>query len=220
MENNNYSCVDEKEINLYKYSDIDLVNFIKEKNKSNNNLSDQKSKNKNGFLVELAIFLERKLKNNISLYQNGFKIYKQKLLADKYFMQNTISNDIKNLTINQLIDLLTNIKNNKDLKKSNEFFSIGQYIKNNYNKQNNENELNNSQFSLNNINFELNENENQNNNKKFSNKNKLIHGLNIREIYHSPSPLLNSRKINSKIIEENANINNKIDFYEEQKIDN
>ena len=41
-----------------------------------------------------------------------------------------------------------------------------------------------------------------------------------RKIYHSPSPLNNIKKYDSKIIEENKNVNNQINFDEEQRIFN
>ena len=222
MEKSNYLNTEENDVNLFKYSDVDLVNFIKEKNKGNNNILSQEFQNKNEFLVELAIFLEKKLNHNIALYQNGFKVYKQKLFADKCFIQNNLSDDLKKMTINQLIELLENTKNN-NTEKVNEFFNIGRYIKNNYDKQNNEN-INNNKYLFNN-NFGLMENQNINANitniniKGINSKNKFIHGLNIKEVYHSPSPNF-MNKIQSKIIKENENINNRIDFNEEQNIIN
>ena len=222
MEKSNYLNTEENDLNLCKYSDVDLVNFIKEKNKGNNNILSQEFQNKNEFLVELAIFLEKKLNHNIALYQNGFKVYKQKLFADKCFIQNNLSDDLKKMTINQLIELLENTKNN-NTEKVNEFFNIGRYIKNNYDTQNNEN-INNNKYLFNN-NFGLMENQNINANitniniKGINNKNKFIHGLNIKEVYRSPSPYF-TNKIQSKIIKENENINNRIDFNEEQNIIN
>ena len=222
MEKSNYLNTEENDVNLFKYSDVDLVNFIKEKNKGNNNILSQEFQNKNEFLVELAIFLEKKLNHNIALYQNGFKVYKQKLFADKCFIQNNLSDNLKKMTINQLIELLENTKNN-NTEKVNEYFNIGRYIKNNYDTQNNEN-INNNKYLFNN-NFGLMENQNINANitniniKGINNKNKFIHGLNIKEVYHSPSPNF-MNKIQSKIIKENENINNRIDFNEEQNIIN
>jgi hypothetical protein len=148
MEKSNYLNTEENDVNLFKYSDVDLVNFIKEKNKGNSIMLSQEFQNKNEFLVELAIFLEKKLNHNIALYQNGFKVYKQKLFADKCFIQNNLSDDLKNLTINQLIELLENTKNN-NTEKVNEYFNIGRYIKNNYDTQNNEN-INNNKYLFNN----------------------------------------------------------------------
>ena len=219
----NYSNDEGNDLNLFKYSDIDIVNFIKEENEGNNNMISQESKNKNEFLIELAMFLEKKLNQNISLYQNGFKVYRQKLLADKNFLQNTLEDDLKKLSISQLIDLLENIKKNNS-EKANEFFNIGQYIKNNYNIKNNEKNINNNKFLFNN-NYGLIQNKNtilNGNNKNLNEincKNKLIHGLNIKEVYHSPSPNF-INKYESKIIKENEQANNKINFNEDQKIIN
>lgn len=244
MENNEH--------NLYKYSEIDLVNFIKEKNReNNNNLSDAESKRKNEFLLEVAMILEKKLKHNISLHQNGFKIYKQKLLADKTFIQNSIKKEIRSLTINQLIEQLANVKNESNIENSNYCFKLGKN-KNNENKIENEIDIINQNIikSLNNILSNNNENKiinNQNsininniniaNNAQFMNlnnqnnainelninnigknhRNKLIHGLNPKDVYHSPSPLI-LKKHQSKIVEENQNVNNQINFDEDQKI--
>ena len=221
MEKSNYLNTEENDVNLFKYSDVDLVNFIKEKNKGNSIMLSQEFQNKNEFLVELAIFLEKKLNHNIALYQNGFKVYKQKLFADKCFIQNNLSDDLKNLKINQLIELLENTKNN-NTEKVNEYFNIGRYIKNNYDTQNNENINNNKYLFNNNFGLMKNQNININSNKNvkgINSKNKFIHGLNIKEVYHSPSPIF-TNKIQSKILKENENINNRIDFNEEQNIIN
>ena len=240
MEKNNLNfTIEENEHNLYKYSDVDLVSFIKEKNEENNNMNDSATKKKKEFLIEFAIYLEKKLKHNISLHQNGFKIYKQKLLADKSFIQNSISKELRNLTIKQLIELLLNIKNNQGSKKENKYFSIGKNINNSGNFINNEqnsikflnnifsskNQQNNIKnlkiipLSDNNYNYQSLNNENNNinmNNKKIEKKN-LIYGLNVKEVYHSPSPLF-TNKYESNIIKENQNLNNQINFDEEQKI--
>ena len=236
MENNPQYSKEQNELNLYRYSDVDLVNFIKEKNAQNLKNSDAESLKKNEFLIELAIFLEKKLKHNISLHQNGFKIYKQKLLADKTFIQNSIRKDLRSLTINQLIVLLTKIKNESenDTKKVDKYFNIGQNCNSIINQnqigilnnifsgaviRNNENkfEFNNN---INNIhsNNEFNNNINLGNNNNVKRIN-LIHGLNPKDVYHSPSPLI-FKKHQSKIIEENENVNNKINFDEEQKLGN
>lgn len=128
MENNNMN-LETNEQNLYKYSDIDLVNFIKENN-SEDKLLDNESKNKEEFLIELAIFLEKKLKNSIKSHQEVFKIYKQKLLAEKTFVKNSIKKEIRSLSINQFIDLLRKIKNNNEEEKFNKYFNIGEKINN------------------------------------------------------------------------------------------
>ena len=229
MDNNSQYRIEQNECNLYRYSDVDLVKFIKEKSGQNIKNSDAESIKKNEFLIELAIFLEKKLKHNISLHQNGFKIYKQKLLADKTFIQNSIKKELRSLTINQLIELLTKIKNGSgtDTKKVDKYFNIGQ--KNNSIITQNQIEVMNNIFSGTVINLNNNINNNHFNNEfnnkisfgKFNNikKKNLIHGLNPKDVYHSPSPLI-FKKHQSKIIEENENANNIINFDEEQKLSN
>ena len=244
MEDNNEIFLNQRnEHNLYKYSDVDLVAYIKEINAKNNSQTDPQTKKNNQFLEEIARFLQGKLKDNIALHQKGFQIYKQKLLADKSFIQNSLKKELRDLTINELIEKLTAIKNNSFPKKT--YFNIGQNLNNISNKNNNNQ---NSNPSLNNILFKLNMhnnnninnnnnpfsfnnfinlNNNQNNEKNINNyeneknnknsKNKFIHGLDVKEVYHSPSPLI-SHKIPSNIIKENENINNKINFDEDQKI--
>ena len=230
MESNQYN-IEKNEFNLYKYSDVDLVNFIKEKNAKNIKNLDAESTKKNEFLIELAIFLEKKLKHNISLHQNGFKIYKQKILADKTFIQNSIRKDLRSMTINQLIELLTKMQNGSetDSKKVDKYFNIGQknpiinqnqiVVLNNIFSgvaiQNNNKKFNLNNNIINNININSTNQLNNNNTKKFN----LIHGLNPKDVYHSPSPLI-VKKHQSKIIEENQNVNNIINFDEEQKLNN
>lgn len=238
MENTNNTSIEQNEGNLYKYSYVDLVSFIKEQN-IDNNKTDSQSIKKREFLIELAIFLEKKLKHNISLHQNGFKIYKQKLLADKTFIINSIKKDLRSLTIKQLIELLTNLKNDSESNNVNPYFNIGQKISSNIDQSQieamnnifyginssnkNENDININRFSFNNKEeFKIMDNSNNNLNKiNFENKikkNNNIHGLNIKDIIHSPSPLIFKKQHKSKIIEENENFNNKINFEEEQRI--
>ena len=239
MEDNNKNILSQKnEHNLYKYSDVDLVAYIKEINAKNNNLTDPQSKKNNQFLEEIARFLQEKLKDNISLHQKGFQIYKQKLLADKSFIQNSLKKELRDLTINELIEKLTNIKNNTYPQKTNEYFNIGQNLNVKNNKYQNSNQVlnnilfdsnihnnNNNPFVFNNF-ININNNENNENNKNTNenkkdtknSKNKFIHGLNVKEVYHSPSPLI-CHKVASNIIKENENVNNKINFDEDQKID-
>ena len=183
------NSMDQNELNLYKYSDVDLVNFIKGKNAENNKKTDPESIKKNEFLIELAMFLEKKLKHIISLHQNGFKIYKQKLLADKAFIQNSIRKEIRSLTINQLIQLLINIKNESVPKNTNKYFNIGQKIVQNINVnsidilnnifsqtniQNNGKDINNNKLNFNNTNVN-----NLNSNNVF---NKINNGNKARNI--------------------------------------
>ena len=47
MEKSNYLNTEENDVNLFKYSDVDLVNFIKEKNKVNSIMLSQEFQNKN-----------------------------------------------------------------------------------------------------------------------------------------------------------------------------
>ena len=99
--------------NLYKYSqNLNLSSLVEIKNDENNiNSKDLALLNqKTSFLKDLANILENKLKNNIRLHQKGFEIYKQKILSDKNLILNTISKDLRNLTINQLLALLKQIK--------------------------------------------------------------------------------------------------------------
>ena len=245
--------------NLYKYSkNLNLSSFV-EINNGENNINSKDSALLNQkvlFLKDLSIILENKLKNNIRLHQKGFEIYKQKILSDKNLILNTISSDLKNLTINQILAILKKIKEDENKEKYNNFFSLGKnmnYInKNNINYNgdidlNNENqnsiEMINKMFNdysnLKNIDI-INSNKfkhdfnyfenNENASKKIMNyksqkniinniDNKLGFkklGLNDpRLIYHSPSPLI-LKKQDSKIIEENKNVDNQIDFDEPQ----
>ena len=240
---NNANFLSQKnEHNLYKYSDIDLVAYIKEQNAENYKRTDPQSKKNNQFLEEIALLLQNKLNHNISLHQKGFQIYKQKLLADKSFIQNSLKKELRGLTINELIEKLTNIKNNSSPQKPNEYFNIGQNLNNTGNKNNNNQNTNpalnnilfesninsngdSNPFSINNfvgignnINNENNINNNYENKKENKNSRiKLIHGLNVKEVYHSPSPLI-VHKVPSNIIKENENVNNVINFDEDQKI--
>ena len=235
--------------NLYKYStNINLVNFIKEKNDENNisQINYSESNKNNEFLLELANILENKLKANIRLHQKGFEVYKEKILSEKNLILSSINPEIKNLTINQLIDLLTKMKEKKKNEKNTTYFTIGQKMNNNKvnidqntidkmntifedysknvnnNEKNNNNGNNNNQFQFNynknvtGLNAANNNNLNGVNTKNSCNK---YHGCNFdpRKVYHSPSPLL-GKKYDSKIIEENKNVNNHINFYEDQKI--
>ena len=240
--NNGIFLSQRNEHNLYKYSDIDLVAYIKEQNAENSKRTDPQSKKNNQFLEEVALLLQNKLKHNISLHQKGFQIYKQKLLADKSFIQNSLKKELRELTINELIEKLTNLKNSSSPQKTNKYFNIGQNLNNTGNRNNNSqntnpalnnilfgkniNSNNNSNpFSINNFiglgnnkNNENNINNNYENRKENKNSRiKLIHGLNVKEVYHSPSPLI-IHKVPSNIIKENENVNNIINFDEDQKI--
>ena len=123
--------------NLYKYSqNLNLSSIAEIKNDENNpNSADNLSLTKNvEFLKDLANILENRLRTNIRLHQKGFEIYKQKLISDKNLIFNTINNDIKKLSINQLIKLLKQIKEENNKEK----------LKNIFNLQRNENSINNN----------------------------------------------------------------------------
>ena len=196
------------------------------------------------FLKDLSNILENKLKNNIRLHQKGFEIYKQKILSDKALILNTISDDLKNLKINQLLSLLKKIKEENDKEKFKSLFNFNSYNKSNIAKNNNDIDINNeSQNSVEMINKMFNDYSNLKNidiinNNKFAtqfakyddsfkknllkyksqdnNVNNKLGFKNIkyndpRLVYHSPSPLILKRQ-ESKIVEENKNVNNQLDF--------
>ena len=204
---------------IYQYStNLNLINYIKEiKDENNRNNASSESIKKNEFLFELANILENKLKTNIRLHQKGFEIYKEKMLNEKNLILNSMSENVKNLTINQLITELNNIKKKKKQKEdiAKEFFNVGQ-------KKNNNNKINIDQSAIETINKIFqdksinNNNGNNNINNNYNNKN---HHFDPRVVYHSRSPSPNiNKQYNSKIIEENKNVNNLINFYEDQKI--
>ena len=245
--------------NLYKYSkNLNLASFV-EINNGENNINSKDSALLNQkvlFLKDLSIILENKLKNNIRLHQKGFEIYKQKILSDKNLILNTISSDLKNLTINQILAILKKIKEDENKEKYNNFFSLGKnmnYINNNNINYNGDIDLNNeNQNSIEMINKIFNDYSNLKN-IDIINSNKFKHDFNYFEnnenaskkimnyksqkniinnidnklgfkklglndprlIYHSPSPLI-LKKQDSKIIEENKNVDNQIDFDEPQ----
>ena len=177
--------------NLSKYStNLNLVNFIKEKNEDNNtNQINSESKKMNEFLLELAKILENKLKTNIRLHQKGFDIYKAKIFSEKNLILNSISSDIKSLTINQLIELLTEMKMKKKNEKNTEYFTIGKKMNNNkinidQNSIDKMNKIFIEDYSYNNnINDNSNDDSHEKKNNKFNNKfqfkyNKNVNGLN------------------------------------------
>ena len=235
--------------NLYKYSqNINLASYAQMKNDENviNSKQSQALIQRESFLKDLSNILENKLKNNIRLHQKGFEIYKQKILSDKTFILNIISDDLKNLSINKILSLLKKIKEENDKEKFKSLFYLNSSTKNNNVINNKDNDMNNeSQNSIEIINKMFNDYSNLknidiiNNNKftpqfnKFENNdsfkknlmkyksqnnnvnNKLgfknIGGLDPRLVIHSPSPLI-LKKQQSKIIEENKNANNQLDF--------
>ena len=238
MEMNNN--MDESDNNLYKYSkELNLVNFIKEKKSENNqNQTYSDSTQNNEFLIELAHILENQLKINIRLHQKGFEIYKEKILSEKNLILNSFNKELKNYTINQLIDLLTKMK--EDIKNANTpCFKIGQ--KKNSNKfkidqnwiENMNNIFSDDSVNNNNNNGNMMKKCQFNYNKDFpwlKNVNNNMNGINLntqlqkgkrkfdpKAVYRSPSPDF-LKKHESKIIEENKNVNNQINFYEDQKI--
>ena len=235
------------QINLYNYSqNINLASYTEMKN--NENIINSKKASslikQESFLKDLSNILENKLKNNIRLHQKGFEIYKQKILSDKALILNTISDDLKNLKINQLLSLLKKIKEENDKEKFKSLFNFNSYNKSNIAKNNNDIDINNeSQNSVEMINKMFNDYSNLKNidiinNNKFAtqfakyddsfkknllkyksqdnNVNNKLGFKNIkyndpRLVYHSPSPLILKRQ-ESKIVEENKNVNNQLDF--------
>ena len=233
--------------NLYNYSqNINLASYTEMKN--NENIINSKKASslikQESFLKDLSNILENKLKNNIRLHQKGFEIYKQKILSDKALILNTISDDLKNLKINQLLSLLKKIKEENDKEKFKSLFNFNSYNKSNIAKNNNDIDINNeSQNSVEMINKMFNDYSNLKNldiinNNKFAtqfakyddsfkknllkyksqdnNVNNKLGFKNIkyndpRLVYHSPSPLILKRQ-ESKIVEENKNVNNQLDF--------
>jgi hypothetical protein len=233
--------------NLYNYSqNINLASYTEMKN--NENIINSKKASslikQESFLKDLSNILENKLKNNIRLHQKGFEIYKQKILSDKSLILNTISDDLKNLKINQLLSLLKKIKEENDKEKFKSLFNFNSYNKSNIAKNNNDIDINNeSQNSIEMINKMFNDYSNLKNidiinNNKFAtqfakyddsfkknllkyksqdnNVNNKLGFKNIkyndpRLVYHSPSPLILKRQ-ESKIVEENKNVNNQLDF--------
>ena len=233
--------------NLYNYSqNINLASYTEMKN--NENIINSKKASslikQESFLKDLSNILENKLKNNIRLHQKGFEIYKQKILSDKALILNTISDDLKNLKINQLLSLLKKIKEENDKEKFKSLFNFNSYNKSNIAKNNNDIDINNeSQNSVEMINKMFNDYSNLKNidiinNNKFTtqfakyddsfkknllkyksqdnNVNNKLGFKNIkyndpRLVYHSPSPLILKRQ-ESKIVEENKNVNNQLDF--------
>ena len=233
--------------NLYNYSqNINLASYTEMKN--NENIINSKKASslikQESFLKDLSNILENKLKNNIRLHQKGFEIYKQKILSDKALILNTISDDLKNLKINQLLSLLKKIKEENDKEKFKSLFNFNSYNKSNIAKNNNNIDINNeSQNSVEMINKMFNDYSNLKNidiinNNKFAtqfakyddsfkknllkyksqdnNVNNKLGFKNIkyndpRLVYHSPSPLILKRQ-ESKIVEENKNVNNQLDF--------
>jgi hypothetical protein len=236
--------------NIYKYSqNLNLKSFVDKKNDENNiNSKDPTLLNqKVSFLRDLANILENKLKNNIRLHQKGFEIYKQKIISDKDLILNTISNELKNLKINQLLLILKQIKEDENREKINNLFNLGKNVnKNNSINYNDDIDLNSeNQNSIEMINKMFNDYSNLKNidiinsnkftpdfnsfandeyvpnfgNKIISQNNNINDKLGFKNIgfndprliYHSPSPLI-LKKQDSKIIEENKNVDNQIDF--------
>ena len=233
--------------NLYKYSqNINLSSYAQMKNDENviNSKQSQALIQRESFLKDLSNILENKLKNNIRLHQKGFEIYKQKILSDKALILNTISDDLKKLTINQLLSLLKRIKEENDKEKLKSLFYVDSINKTNNNINNNDVDIKNeNQNSIEMINKMFNDYSNLknidiiNNNKftpqflkyddsfkknllKYKSQNNIVNnklgfkniGYNDpRLIIHSPSPLILKRQ-ESKIVEENKNSDNRLDF--------
>ena len=112
-------------INLYNNStNLNLFESIKGFFKENNNNSSEK---KIKFFKELSKVLEDKLILTIRLHQIGYNNIRQKLLSEKNFILNSLSAEVKNMTINQFIQFLKSLKEQPQDK----HFSIGKNIINN-----------------------------------------------------------------------------------------
>ena len=169
----------------------------------------------------------------------------QKKMSD--IILNTISNELKNLKINQLLLILKQIKEDENREKINNLFNLGKNVnKNNSINYNDDIDLNSeNQNSIEMINKMFNDYSNLKNidiinsnkftpdfnsfandeyvpnfgNKIISQNNNINDKLGFKNIgfndprliYHSPSPLI-LKKQDSKIIEENKNVDNQIDF--------
>ena len=195
--------------NLYKYSqNLNLASLVEIKNDENNINSKNMAllTQKASFLKDLANILENKLKNNIRLHQKGFEIYKQKILSDKNLILNTISNDIKGLTINQLLSLLKQIKEDDNKAKLNSYFNLGKNMNNNSINYNDKADMN---------------NENQNSiemiNKMFNDYSNLknIDIINSNKFTSSFNNYINGENANNNLLKyqsQNINTNNKLGF--------
>lgn len=162
-------------------------------------------------------------------------------IKNNAYNQNSNNNNyfsIGKIPSNKKKDNNDNILNS--LQGMSKIFFTQQNTENNYEKNNNHqfnfNQFN-SQNNYQNMNMNVNASKNginliNNNNADNKLENhiniKINHNLGFknkqfndpRKIYHSPSPLNNIKKYDSKIIEENKNINNQINFDEEQRIFN
>ena len=107
------------------------------------------------------------------------------------------------------------INNNKQFN-FNAFNTQNNYQNMNMNANTNEMKLINNNIKNNKLENHINIKINHNHNLGFKNK----QFNDPRKIYHSPSPLNNIKKNDSKIIEENKNVNNQINFDEDQRIFN
>ena len=108
-----------------------------------------------------------------------------------------------------------NTENNSGIKNNKKFNFNAFNTQNNY-QNTNTNEMNLINNNIKNNNLENHINIKINHNLGFKNK----QFNDPRKIYHSPPPLNNIKKYDSKIIEENKNVNNQINFEEDQRIFN
>lgn len=156
------------------------------------------------------------IKNN-TYDQNNAKYFSiGKILSNKKKYKNdNILNSIQGMS--KILFSQGNTENNFGINNNHQFNFNQLNNQNNYQKMNanNINEIN----LIDNNNNATNNSENQINIKVNHNlgfKNKQFNDP--RKVYHSPSPLNNIKKYDSKIIEENKNVNNQINFNEEQRI--
>ena len=113
------------------------------------------------------------------------------------------------------------MENNSGINNNQQFNFNTFKSQNNYQNMNvNSNEMNliNNNIKNNKLENHINIKINHNHNHNLGFKNKQFNDP--RKIIHSPPPLINIKKHDSKIIEENKNVNNQINFDEDQRIFN
>lgn len=232
--------IEKKISDIYKYSEPSIAVLSQKKNDENRNNNVYKNdkqqlleKENEKFIDEFIIFLEKNLRHNIKLYQKGFETYKQKMLLNKNLILNCLDKDILNLTINQLINLLKQVKNSsqsnldnskenlgkinpfniaKKIDQMNNLFSLGSFEVNNHTKpiKDSNNDIISNDIPSNiqkkmGKNFEL-------------SKHKNISFIDPNQIYHSPSPLIFKKNDSKPIIEDKSNKNDILDFSTPKKI--
>lgn len=205
--------------NLYSLNNTSILEIPKDEGENENYLNIPKNnkekyldEKKEKYISEMVRVLDNILRNNISTYLNTFEVYRQKLLADKMFLLNSLDKNIKSLTINQLIELLTSVKND---------YKGAQNVRTKVEKINNISE---KIFNLlnNNSNNHINNGQTKEEKKKEKvydlSKYQGIDFSDPTKICHSPSPLIFKKNDSKKIIEENKSTNYHIDFSTPQKI--